>query len=111
MNMNKKHEVIWSNTADEDLSSIIDYILQDSINNAINVFDKIKNKCSNLYIYPNRGRIVPELKDYGILLYRELIIEPWRVIYRITENRVFVLSVIDSRQNVEDILLSRFVNK
>ena len=109
--MVKKHEVIWTNTADWDLSRIIDYIAQDSINNAIDVFDKIKNKCLNLYIYPNRGRIVPELRDYGILLYRELIIVPWRVIYRITEKYVFVLSVIDSRQNVEDILLSRFVNK
>ena len=109
--MNKKYEVIWSGIADEDLSRIIDYIAQDSINNAINVFNKIKNKCLNLYIYPNRGRIVLELKDSGILLYRELIINPWRVIYRITGNYVFVLSVIDSRQNVEDILLSRFVNK
>lgn len=109
--MAKKYEVIWTDTADGDLSRIIDYIAQDSINNAIDAFDKIKNKCSNLYIYPNRGRIVPELKDCGILLYRELIIVPWRVIYRITENHVVVLSVIDSRQNVEDILLSRFVNK
>ncbi|MBI3008041.1 MAG: type II toxin-antitoxin system RelE/ParE family toxin [Candidatus Omnitrophica bacterium] len=109
--MYKKYEVIWTNTADGDLSRIIDYIAQDSINNAIDVFDKIKNKCSNLYICPNRGRIVPELRDYGILLYRELIIGTWRVMYRITENHVFVLSVIDSRQNVEDILLSRFVNK
>ncbi len=42
--MNKKYEVIWSNTADEDLSRIIDYIAEDSIHNAINIFDKIKNK-------------------------------------------------------------------
>ena len=53
--MNKRYEVIWSDIADEDLSRIIDYITQDSINNAINVFNKIKNKCLNLYTYPNRG--------------------------------------------------------
>ncbi|MEW6087176.1 MAG: type II toxin-antitoxin system RelE/ParE family toxin [bacterium] len=109
--MSKKYEVIWSNTADEDLDKIIDYIAQDSIDNAINVFNKIKNKCENLYFYPNRGRVIPELEDYGILWYRELIINPWRIIYRITESYVYVLSVIDSRRNVEDILLSRFINQ
>jgi toxin ParE1/3/4 len=31
------------------------------------------------------------------------------VIYRISDATVFVLSVIDSRRNVEDILLNRFV--
>lgn len=109
--MGKKYEVIWTNTADADLNQIIDYIAQNSIPNAVRVFDKIKKKCSNLFMSPHRGRIVPELKDYGILLYRELLVEPWRVIYRIAKNNVFVLSVIDSRQNVEDVLLSRFVDK
>ena len=109
--MNKNYKVIWVDTAENDLNGIIDYIAKDSINNAINIFHKIKNKCSNLCIYPYRGRVVPELKDYGVLLYRELIIEPWRIIYRITENNVLVLSVIDSRRNVEDILLGRFMDK
>jgi toxin ParE1/3/4 len=39
--------------------------------------------------------------------YRELIIVPWRIIYRVAENKIYVLSVLDSRQNVEDILLKR----
>ncbi len=109
--MNKNYKVIWSNTATNDLIRIIDYIAQDSITNAISIVDKIKTRCANLYNYPNRGRIVPELKDYGIVWYRELIIKHWRIIYRITKNHVVVLSVIDSRQNVEDILLSRFIQR
>ena len=108
--MNKKYEVMWSNAAEEDLNRIVDYIAHDSISNALNIFKKIKQKCSRLHIYPNRGRIVPELKEYGVLLYRELIINPWRIIYRVADGYVYILSVIDSRQNVEDILLDRFVN-
>ena len=105
------YKVIWSDIAADDLNKIIDYIIADSVNNALHVFNKIRDKCSKLYSYPNRGRIVPELEEYGILLYRELIIEPWRVIYRVSGKSVYVLSVIDSRQNVEDILLNRFTNK
>ncbi|MCK4905835.1 type II toxin-antitoxin system RelE/ParE family toxin [bacterium] len=106
-----KYKVIWSHVAEGDLSKIIEYIAKDSIDNALTVFHKIKDKCSRLFTFPNRGRIVPELQDYGILLYRELIIEPWRIIYRVSDNYVYVLSAIDSRQNVEDILLNRFANK
>ncbi len=106
-----EYKVIWSHVADVDLNQIIEYIAKDSVNNALKIFHKIKDKSSGLFTFPNRGRIVPELREYGVLLYRELIIEPWRVIYRISDNYVYVLSVIDSRQNVEDILLNRFTNE
>ena len=65
----------------------------------------------DLYLLPNRGRLVPELKDQGILQYRELIHPPWRIIYRISENKVYVLSVLDARRNIEDILLKRLLNQ
>ncbi|MBU1570609.1 MAG: plasmid stabilization protein, partial [Proteobacteria bacterium] len=58
---------------------------------------------------PERGRVVPELQDQGIFQYRELIVKPWRSIYRIAEREIYVLSVIDSRKNVEDILLNRLI--
>lgn len=107
----REYKVIWSHIAEGDLNKIIEYIAEDSINNALTIFHKIKDTCSRLFTFPSRGRVVPELQEYGILLYRELIIESWRVIYRISDNYVYVLSVIDSRRNVEDILLDRFTNK
>ncbi len=56
---------------------------------------------------PERCRIVPELKEQGILQYRELIVKPWRIIFRIAEKKVYALSVLDSRRNIEEILLER----
>jgi hypothetical protein len=32
--------------------------------------------------FPERGRIVPELQAQGISQYGELIIPPWRLVYR-----------------------------
>ena len=107
--MNKKYDVIWSNIAEDDLLNIIEHIADDSTSNAIKVFKKIKEKASNLYFSPERGRIVPELQNHGILQYREIIIPPWRLLYRISKKNVYVLSVLDSHRNIEDILLNRFI--
>jgi len=109
--MNPKYKIIWTNVAENDLKNIIEYISVDSPQNALKILRKIKQKASNLYTLPERGRIVPELKDQGILQYRELVIPPWRLIYRMAERKMFALSVIDSRQNVEDILLKRLINQ
>ncbi len=109
--MNSRHQVVWTSVAENDLKEIIEYISVDSPHNALNILRKIKKKASSLYTLPERGRIVPELQDQGILQYRELIVQPWRLIYRIAEQKIFVLSVIDSRRNVEDILLKRLIYK
>ncbi len=103
-----KYKVVWSTIAEYDLIHIVEYIAKDSPPNALNILSKIKKKCSNLIMFPDRGRIVPELKEFNILQYHELIVDHWRIMYKIGKNQVFVLSVIDSRRNIEDILLDRF---
>jgi toxin ParE1/3/4 len=108
--MKKKYRVIWSNTSEKDLIDIVEHISADSPSVALKIFKQLKQEASNLNSFPERGRIVPELLDQGILQYHELIISPWRIIYRISEKCVYVLSVLDSRQNVEDILLRRLIN-
>ena len=105
----KRFGVEWAQPASKDLENIIDYISQDNVDAAITIFKKIKSKCNTLNQFPDKGRIVPELKAYGILSYRELIISPWRVIYRTSDQKVYVLAVIDSRRSMEDILLERFL--
>ncbi len=105
--MNKKYEVMWSNVAENDLKDNIEYIATASPSNALKILRNLRQTASSLYTLPERGRIVPELRDNGILQYRELINHPWRIVYRISENIVYVLAVLDSRQNIEDVLLKR----
>jgi len=108
--MNQIYEIIWARVAENDLKDIIDYIAINSPANALKIFKKIKNEASSFYIMPERCRIVSGLKEQGVMQYRELIISPWRIMFRVTEVKVYVLSVLDSRRNIEDILLKRFVN-
>jgi len=108
--MSDNYSIEWADVAENDLKGVVEYIAQDSPANALKLLKKIKQKASTLYTLPERGRTVPELQDQGILIYRELIIPPWRIIYRISEMKVYVLSVLDARQNVEDILLKRLIS-
>lgn len=105
--MKKSFDVIWTRTAEKDLLGIIEYIAQNSTGNALNILENINKQVSDLYFSPKRCRIVPELANQGINQYREMVIPPWRVIYKLSESTVYVLSVLDSRQNIEDILLKR----
>ena len=108
--MKKVYDVRWSETSERDLTDIVKYIAGDSPSHAHQVFREIKRRASRLYAFPDRGRIVPELQDEGITQYRELIVAPWRIIYRVSERTVYVLSVLDSRRNVEDVLLKRLIS-
>ncbi len=108
--MSKNYNVVWARVAENDLQGIIEYIAAESPTDALKIFKKLKQKVSHLYTLPERGRIVPELQGQGISQYRELIISPWRIIYRISSMRVYVLAVLDARQNIEDVLLKRLIN-
>ncbi len=108
--MKKTYAVRWSETSENDLKGIVEYIAGDSPNRAYEVLSNIRAKVSSLHSFPGRGRVVPELQDQGITQYRELSVAPWRIICRISEGTVYVLSVLDSRQNVEDLLLKRLLS-
>ena len=103
------YQVFWTQTAQQDLKGIIEYIAADSEIQARRVYLAIKQKAENLRQMPLQGRIVPELRYFSILIYRELINPPWRIFYRTEEYKVWVLAVIDGRRNVEDLLLDRFL--
>ena len=108
--MKQVYEVIWAEIAENDLQTIVSYIAEDSVSRALQILRKITKSASKLYQAPMRGRIIPELQAQGVLQYRELIVSPWRIIYRIAGQKVFVLSVLDARQNIEDILLKRLLS-
>lgn len=101
--------VEWAFTARDDLEAIASYIAEDSAINALSVVERIEARAETLVTPPMRGRIVPELRWHGIMTFQELIEKPWRLIYRIEAHRVVVVSVLDGRRSLEDLLLDRFV--
>ena len=99
--------VLWSDAARLDLQEILSFVAFDSPENARKILERLERRCSNLARFPERGRLVPELKAVDVLTYRELIEIPWRIIYRFEANRVYVMAVLDERRNLSGLLLER----
>ncbi len=61
--MANNYTVIWAQTASEDLLEIIQFIKLDNPLAAKNTLKRIKEKLLSLESFPQRGQVVPELKD------------------------------------------------
>ncbi len=83
-------KIIWSPLALDRLTEISDFISLDKPNAAIDWIDSIFNSVDNLESFPESGRQVPELENKN---YRELIIGNYRVIYKLTESQIQILTV------------------
>jgi len=102
-----KYEILWTEAAKQDLTEIIEYIAINEIEIAKKQYSRIKEYSEKLKSFPEQGRIIPELLNQNINKYRELIISPWRMMFKIEGNIIYILAVIDGRRNIEDVLMKR----
>ena len=107
----RSFRVAWTQEAALDLSDIVSYVAADSPENAHRLLKKLRKRADTLESSPRRGRIVLELSRFGIRTFRELVIKPYRIVYRIAEDTVYVLAVLDARRDLQDILLERLLRK
>lgn len=91
-------KVIWSLEAVADLEAIADYIARDSLFYASSFVIDAFEASRSLNRFSERGRIVPELSDPAV---RELFINNYRLIYRISESRVDILGLIHGRRDLK----------
>ncbi|MBI5376000.1 MAG: type II toxin-antitoxin system RelE/ParE family toxin [Candidatus Schekmanbacteria bacterium] len=89
-------KLIWTNEALEQLAGIEDYISKDSPERAVMFVEQIINYAEKaLPDKPRKGRIVPEIANPDI---RELIFKKYRIVYRINERRIDILTVFESHR-------------
>ena len=87
--------VVFTPTARDHLQQIRRYIARDSPSAATMMIRRIRAEAGRLADYPEMGRVVPE---YGDARIRELIVAPYRVVYRhdADEGVVRVIGVVHS---------------
>jgi len=107
--MASRFRVEWTETASIDLAHLIRYIAKDSPTNAAVIYGRIRKRTRALMSFPARGHTVPELAELGILSHRELVVPPYRIIYRIENRTVFVHAVFDGRRDLKQILSERLL--
>jgi plasmid stabilization system protein ParE len=103
-----KYNIEFTQWAESDLDEIATYIAEnDSISKAARVYQKIKEKILSLNDLVERGRIVPELKRIKVMDYREIIYNPYRIIYLVKNKTVFIIAVFDGRREIDDLIYQR----
>ena len=104
-------EVFLTNDAARDLDEIYRYIaLRDSPKKADYVLQRFEKVFSSLSEFPERGAYPNELLALGIREYRETFFKPYRIIYRVMDNIVYVLLIADGRRDMQSLLQWRLLN-
>lgn len=104
-----RRKVLWAQSARRDLESIVSWLADRSPQAALSTVDRLEARAKSLATLADRGRIVPELGRLQIQQYRELVVPPHSLIYRIRASSVLVLAVVDARRSLEDALLDRLL--
>lgn len=95
--MAQKHEVLWTGVALRDLEDIRAYVRQDDPVAARRLASNIRQRVFLLQKYPFSGRMVPELSKKDI---REVIVPPYRIVYRVLKRKIIVLRVWHGRRDL-----------
>ncbi len=93
--------VIWTPEAQAHLDGIYQYVKRDAPFYAQGVVDKLTHRSVQLIDHPHSGRIVPTYDDPNL---RELIVYPYRLIYRVMTDRLYVIAVFHGAQQLPDSL-------
>ena len=93
-------QVIWSPRSLADLKSIHDFISKDSFKYATHTTGKIVTIVEGIPAFPMLGRSVPE---FGLPNIRERIFASYRIVYRITNTAIEVLTVHHSSRLLTEV--------
>jgi len=98
--------------AEEDIFSIYQYVsVNDSVESAEYLLNKIEETCLSLSKYPDRGHVPYELERIGVYNYREIHFKPYRIIYEVMESIVFIHCVLDGRRSLQELLEMRLLKR
>ena len=96
--------------AEHDLEELCDYIERhDTPGRADHVLEQLEKVFDNLSAHPHRGNYPKELLEVGTREYREVFFKPYRVIYQVMENEVYVLLIADGRRDMQTLLQRRLL--
>lgn len=96
-------EIIWTDPAIDDLNNIAEYIAISNESAARKLVAEVFKITERLSEFPASGRIPAEISDLG---YREVVVPPCRVFYKVEGDNVYILFVFRQEQDVRQYILS-----
>ena len=102
------YEGLLTADAEKDLEELYSYLSEhDSPEKANHVLEEIESAFSSLSNLPDRGAYPKDLSALGIREYREVFFKPYRIVYRVVGERVYVLVIVDGRRDMQTLLQRR----
>ncbi len=101
--MNKSLEVFITESAQNDIINIAEYIAKDNKIVAINIIDTFSKSFELLANYPETGSTKSELIDKTIRIYS--VKKNFTICYRINQDRIEILRILTRYQNIFAVLI------
>jgi toxin ParE1/3/4 len=106
-----KYKLVWSKDAGEEFFEIVSwYKYNVGINAARKIYVKINSQIKRLKEIPGIGKSAQVLKDIGVNDYRQIAIEHWLIYYKIENQNINIVSIIDGRRNLEEVLYKKIID-
>lgn len=104
-------KIFWTKDAEESFNEILEYLMEKSGESITRkIYDRIISKIDLLSSVSFKSKVSQDLKDIGINDVYELTESPWRIFFKLRNNEIIVLLILDGRRNVEEILISKVID-
>lgn len=96
--------------AEIDLEALLGFVKDNrSAVQADALLDRLLTAIETLETFPQRGSAPKELDALGIREFRQILVEPYRLIYRLSGKTVFVMVIADGRRDMQALLERRLL--
>jgi toxin ParE1/3/4 len=103
-------KVVILDSAEQDLRDLRSYIVKNfSQATWLKTYSKLKESIRNLATFPLLGAVPPELETLSLNQYRQVISGMNRVIYEPRADAVYIYMIVDSRRDLETLLMQRLM--
>jgi toxin ParE1/3/4 len=104
------HDIRLTADAEQDLIEIYNYLAEHrSLAEADRPLESLVDAAQSLADMPERGAHPPELLALGMREHRQLALRPYRMIYRIVRDAVFIMLIVDGRRDMQSLLARRLL--
>ncbi|MCU7940647.1 MAG: type II toxin-antitoxin system RelE/ParE family toxin [gamma proteobacterium symbiont of Bathyaustriella thionipta] len=101
-------QINWSEPALSDLNEIAEYIALDKENAAKKLVQHVFSATDRLKQFPKSGRKPSEIETTE---YREIIVGPCRIFYRVKQNEIYILYVMRSERKLRKFIIDDRANE
>jgi toxin ParE1/3/4 len=96
-------QIIWTEPALNELNEIAEFIALDKFSAAQNLVQSVFDRVEQLKGQPKSGRKALELPRNSI--YREIVVGPCRVFYRIEKSKIIIIHIMRSERILRKFIL------